>query len=701
MNIRKSILWRVYLSFALVLCLAIAVVLKVLNIQTVKGAYWRGLADSVAFKVKDIEPIRGNIYTADGSLLATSIPMYEVRLDVSKETIAKEDFYKGLDSLSFLLSQLYKDKEPAKYKQELLSARHKDSRYFLIKRNVTHLQLKTLKTFPILRLGRYRGGMIVEQKSKRILPFSLAQRTIGYKAPDNDLKPVGMEGAFDKYLSGSIGKRLMQKVSGGNWIPIKDENEVEPKDGQDIITTIDVNIQDYTTAALEKALVKHDAHHGCAVVMEVSTGQIKAIANLTREGEGNYLEDYNYALGESTEPGSTFKLATVLAILEKGGNPNTLINTEGGEKRYFDRVMKDSKEGGYGVISLKKAFAISSNVAISTAAYNLFGKNPSQFTDYLRTLKLNKPLGLSISGEGLPLLKTPRSSDWNGTTLPWMSIGYEVKMTPLQTLTLYNAVANNGVMVKPIFVTEIRNVGKAVKKYETQVINEKICSDKTLASVKEMMELTVENGTAKTIRTDAYKIAGKTGTAQVANELGSYHEQKLYQSSFVGYFPANKPKYSIIIVITNPSKGAYYGGYVSAPVFREIADKIFATTESTQSYFAYIQKLQIKHVPLPASVYSADLSKLLAEAKIPATGIEQNNEWLKVHNENIKVNVDSYPTSSGSVPDVKGMLLSDAIYVLENAGLRVRFKGKGKVNFQSKESGSSHMKNEVIELVLN
>ena len=713
MNIKKSILWRVYTSFAFVCVFALAIIGQIVRIQTVKGHYWKQLADSLTTYYDNIEPIRGNIYATDGSLLATSVPIYDVYMDVSEKTIDTDIWKRDIDSFAFCLNKFYHKTRPKKYsdateeniKEDLVTARKNKSRFFLIIKNVSHTQLKELRTFPIARLGQYKGGLIVEQQTTRMMPFfPAAQRTIGYT--NKTVQPVGLEGGFNRYLSGKSGKRLIQKVAGGAWIPINDQNEVDPEDGKDIVTNIDVNFQDVTESALLKALKLNDANHGCAVVMDVKTGAVRAIANLSRsedkDGDVEYLEDYNSALGEATEPGSTFKLVSAMAMLEFGGmTPNTTVDTKGGETTFFDRTMHDSHEGGYGVVSLKKAFALSSNVGISTLAYQAFGKQPKKFTDFIAKLKLNHSLGLPISGEGIPYFKTPSSRDWNGTTIPWMSIGYEEKITPLQMLTLYNAVANNGVMVKPQFVKQIKEVGKVVKEFNTEIINPEICSAKTLKQVQEMLEAVVEEGTATNIKNNEYKIAGKTGTAQVADEQGSYDEHKTYQASFVGYFPADQPLYSIIIVINNPSKGLYYAASVAAPAFKEIADKIYAMTSSTRSYAAMFENHDEETLPFAGKMNSTDLRNLLAYTNADKVSFDENEGWLRVQPKNKKVELKDYSYSKKIVPDVKGMVLSDAVYILENSGLRVKFTGKGRVTEQSLNAGSKFLPDETIEIKLD
>lgn len=701
MNVKKNILVRVYVSFLCVGALALAVVVRMVQIQTVEAPALRALADSTQTKFVNIDAIRGNIYAADGSLLSTSIPIYELRMDMKVESMTDKFFNANVDSLAWCLATYFKDKTKAQYKIELKNARAKKSRYHFIKRGLTHNQVKDIKQFPIFRLGKYKGGLIIIEDSRRIQPFGkLAFRTIGYTR--EDVKPVGLEGAFNSYLSGTAGMRLMQKSAGGIYIPVNQDNEIDPQDGKDIFTTLNVNFQDITEDALEKVLVENDAEHGCAVVMEVATGHIKAIANLTRRSEGVYAEQYNYAIGESMEPGSTFKLVSVMSLLEHGkATPETRFDTEGGKTRFFDRIMRDSK-GGHGIVTLREGFEISSNVVISKAVYQSYARQPSQFTDFIKSLKLDQPLGLPISGEGKPKIKTPDQQDWYGTSLPWMSIGYELRMTPLQTLTIYNAVANNGVMVKPMFVTEIRETGKPVKTWNTEIINKQICSPNTLAMVRQMMEGVVDSGTATNIKNDLYKIAGKTGTALVANQHGSYRQQNLYQASFAGYFPANKPMYSIIVVINNPSKGAYYGSAVAAPVFKEIADKIYAWKSSTHSYLAAFTP-ESDPMPVAGGINQEHLSTLTAMYKNkPGIQVRPAEDiWVKPVVKSSTLQTQDIELKTQTVPDVRGMALADAVYLLENNGLTVRFSGKGKVAVQSLAPGTVYRTRQTIQLRLN
>lgn len=697
---KGDILWRVYLIYVIFLVFAVIILFRVMYVQFVQGDIWRQKAKEATLRYINIEAIRGDICSNDGSLMATSVPIFEVRCDLSKKTISDQIFNKNVDSLALCLSQMFPELSKASYKEQLIKARRSNSRYFLIKRNVTYAQLKKIKKFPIFKLGRYKGGLIVEQKTRREKPFRyLAERTIGFERKDNFY--VGIEGAYSNILGGQSGKRLMQKISEDIWMPLNDENEIEPKNGNDIITTIDVNIQDVAEHSLMNHLQKHDASHGCVILMEVKTGYIKAIANLTRTSPGVYEEKYNYAIGESSEPGSTFKLASMIAALDDGAIKITdKINTYGGKIKYADREMSDSHEGGYGVITVKEAFSVSSNVAISKIVHDYYKSNPSKFTDKLYKMGLNKPLEISLPGEGLPQIKNPKNKTWSRVSLPWMAIGYEVSITPLQTLALYNAVANNGKMMKPLFVSEIRQTGKTIQTFEPEVLNNQICKASTISAVKEMLEEVVEKGTAKNIKNPVYKIAGKTGTAQVAMaNLGYKSSSKInYKASFAGYFPAENPKYSCIVVINNPNTGAYYGSTVAAPIFKEVADKVYATELDIHSnQLIATENITVPWIPVGFKEDIENIYKFFG-MKIIDNAAENNIIIPKINNK--QVVCEAYSYKSNIIPDVTGMNLSDAIYVLENAGVNVKFLGKGKVLSQSLNRGTSIDNNSTIYLQL-
>ncbi len=659
----KHISYRIYLVAVVVFLMAIGVAVKLTNIQWVEGDYYRKLAKERSVKNFVIPANKGNIYSADGSLLATSIPNYKIRFDAVAPK--KEDFDKHLQPLCDSLSQLL-GKPSQFYKTEFLRARATKNRYYLVARNLSYTQYMKVKSFPLFNKGAYRGGIITEQKTVREHPIGLvAERTIGYERirPDGTPDGKGIEWAFRDYLNGKDGKRLMQKMAKGQWKPIRDENEVEPQDGYDIVSTIDVYIQDIAHHALLKQLEYYEAEHGCVVVMETKTGEVKAISNLGRDKDGNYAETVNYAVAESHEPGSTFKLIDLIALFEdKLADTSNIFDSKGGEITYYNRKVRDSKKGGYGKISLARGFEVSSNTVLVQAVYDNYKSNPKQFVAHIKRMKLHEPLGLQIKGEGKPKIPQPGDKDWYGTTLPWMAYGYGVAMTPLQTLTLYNAVANDGEMVKPLFVKEIKEWNKTIKKFDKEVINPKIASQETLDKVKAVLENVVKKGTGSKLYSRDFSMAGKTGTAQ----MGYSDKANLYySSSFVGYFPADQPKYSCIVVVHKPSKSkGYYGADVSGPVFKRIAQKVFTDVPSTNE----VKSLE-KRIPIQDKNYE--------------TFYANSSKDLQ------------------SVPNVKGMSGMDAIALLENLKIKVKVIGIGKVRKQSIQPGEPLLKNSTIILELS
>lgn len=703
MDPKKDMLWRVYVVYFLVCLFAVCVFGRIVQIQFVQGEEWIAKAETFSTQYRNIEAVRGNIYASDGSLLATSVPIYEVRFDPNCEALTDEYFKEYIDSLSICLADLFQDKSAKEYARELSKARKNGSRYHLIKRRVKYTDLKKMREFPIFSRGKYKGGFIYMQQNKRQRPFQeLAARTIGYDR--EGIKPVGLEGAYKNELKGVSGVRLMQKIAGGTWKPITDENEVEPEDGADLYTTLDVNIQDVAHDALLEQLRMHNADHGCVVLMEVSTGNVRAISNLTRGSDGVYYEKYNYVIGESTEPGSTFKLASMMVGLEEGYFDLTdSVDTEDGTTKFYDRIMRDSHKGGYGVITAERAFEVSSNVGISKLIYESYSKNPQSFIDRLYKMNLHQPNNVEIAGEGKPMIKNTKDKTWSGVTLPWMSIGYEVSLTPLQILTFYNAVANDGRMVKPKFATEIRKRGKVVKTINTEVINEAICSKGTLEKVKKMLEGVVENGTAINLKNANYKIAGKTGTAQIANDKYGYYGKsgKSYQASFCGYFPADNPKYSCIVVVNAPSNNVYYGNLVAGPIFKEIADKVYAN--SIEIHEELTSQIDIDRTPIPVSKNGSQeaLVNALAGLDVAYETDLENNQWAITMAGDDKVGIKVRKVVDNLVPNVTGMDAADAIYLLENAGLVVRVKGKGMVKDQSIKAGQRVIKGSEIAIELS
>ncbi len=693
---------RVYLLYVVFFLLGVAIMVKVFRIMFSEGDYWRAKAAEQFIDEKTIEAVRGNIFSCDGGLLATSLPHYEIRMDVNAGAITNKIFNESVDSLAICLSNMFGDRSAKDYKKDLVNARKAGERYFLIKRKVSYHQLKKMRKFPIFRLGKYKGGLIYEQFNVRARPFGLlAARTIGMER--NTAKPIGLESAYSKDLEGEKGKRLMQKIAGGVWIPVNSDNEIEPKDGNDLIASLDINIQDVAEDALMEQLMLHNADHGCVILMEVKTGEIKAIANLSRGKDGLYDEKYNYAIGESTEPGSTFKLASLMAALEDGLIEITdSVHTNDGTFKFGRETMRDSHEGGYGKVTIKRGFEVSSNVAVSRVIYNSYAKNPQKFIDRLNSMNLNVPLELEIPGEGMPYIKNTKSKSWSNVSLPWMSIGYEVKLTPLQILTFYNAVANDGVMVKPKFAREVRNKSQVIRKIETQVINEAICSKETIKKAKEMLEGVVENGTAVNLKNTNYKIGAKTGTAQIANKKYGYKNGGVsYQASLCGYFPADKPQYSCIVVVNAPSNGVFYGNQVAGPIFKEIADKVYSTNLNIHKKFDKQPHLASSSFPFIKNGNSKDLATVLKDLKINAKNNLEHTEWVLANTlpEGISMSKVSY--ASNLMPNVVGMGIQDATYLLENKGLNVKFLGRGVVKKQSVKQGLPIEKGSVIILELS
>lgn len=701
-EVKKDILIRIGLLYIGMAVFAVIILARIFILQNIEGSYWKSKAFQVSQKNKIIPPMRGDILSCDGRILATSIPYYEIRIDFRAEGLKKDTFYKHIDSLSFYLSNLFKDKSTIDYKKELIEAYKKGYRYYLLKRKVDYPQYKKLKKMPLFRLGQNKGGFIAIQVYCRAKLYGqLAARTLGYTSSDRVV--VGIEGALNSYLRGKEGLQLMQRLSGNVWMPINNGNTKEPEDGADVVTTIDVNIQEVAHYSLMNHLQKHGAKYGCAIVMETNTGYIKAIANLQYDTtKKTYIEKFNYAIGESVEPGSTFKLVTILSALEEGCIKITdTINTGNGEVSYYGVKMKDSHEGGYGKISVADVFAYSSNVGTSKIATACFAKNPKVFIDRIYNLNLNEKLGLDIKGEGNPVIKDPSDTSWSGLTLPWMSIGYEVKLTPMQILTLYNAVANNGKMVKPLLVKELRRKGAVVKKFEPVVINPSICSEQTLNDLKTILERVVEKGTAKNLNKSPYKIAGKTGTAQIARGKHGYKDEnarKTYRASFVGYFPADNPKYSIIVVVNSPSNSVYYGNLVAGPIFKEIADKIYATQVDIQKDYADLDSLNHK-LPIIKKGYTKDITSLAKYFRLAVN--KTKTDWVTPNASNNKIELKPYKYSKNIMPNVVGMGLRDAMHILGNLGIEIRVLGRGKIVKQSLPVGSAIEKGSVVYLELS
>jgi len=649
--------------------------------------------NDIPTRVDSILPMRGRILSDDGSDLVTSIPLYNLHIDFS---VISDKLFKEVDSLAWNLSLVFPERTADEWHRAMLKAHADQSQYFPIQNNVKYNVLQKVRNFPILREGKYKGGFIEEKMSKRQMPYGLlAERTLGSKR--EGALDVGLEGAFDAYLAGEYGLVEKQFVSNG-WKPVSGDYLKDPVPGADIITSLDIEIQDVAENELKKQLEEQKALYGTVVLMEVETGFIKAIANLSRAADGEYYESYNYAVGRKTDPGSTFKLATLMALLEDGKVALTDSVDAVGKYQFYNESFEDTNPWGYGRITVQNAFEVSSNV-FAKIANQAYYNDPQEFVDRLKSFGLGKPLGLDIAGEPTPILKNVGEDGWSGITLPWMAIGYEVEMTPIQILAFYNAVANNGEYVKPQFVTEVRRDGKVIKNFKKIVLNPHICSDKTVQSLKMCLEGVVERGTGKDLKSTNFKIAGKTGTAKLAN--GSEGYSNFYQASFAGYFPANDPKYSCIVVIAGPTK-QIYGAQVSGTVFASIANKVYS---SSLQYHPNYNGTPItrKNLPVVKAGSAHDIRLALEGAGVKYTNQADQADYVVVKNENEgnSLVMSQRPMDKSKVPNVTGMPLNDAIYLLENAGLNVKSSGSGRVIYQSMIAGQSIVKGETIILILS
>ncbi len=684
-----------------IVLISVIILGRAVYIQQFEGVYWKTKSDSLHQKYIELAAERGTIYSEDGSMLSTSIPYFDIYIDFGAEGLRENKgarFKKYSDSLSIALANLFTDHPAAWYKKMLQDGYRKKDRYFPLRKNLSFEDYKQIRTFPLINLGKNKSGFIAEVKSKRLNPFGLlANRTIGLAR--KNAQNVGLERTYDSLLKGESGSKLVRFIAGGVAMPVEGY-EIDPENGKDIITTLDVNIQDIAETALMRMMLENECEHGTCIVMEVSTGKIKAIANLGKGTGGNYWEDLNYAI-RASEPGSTFKLATLLSVLEdKIYTLNNHVNLEGGSWKVNGRTVYDSEEHGLNEVTVKEAFEHSSNVGMAKLAMNCYAKNPMQFVAHLRKLHLSEPSGVGLIGETSPVIKTPASRTWSATTLPWMAFGYEVLVSPLQTLMLYNAVANNGKMMKPYLVSSIQNNSLTIKENTPKVIEESICSATTLEQLKASLEGVVQEGTGKTLQNPFYKIAGKTGTALVANGSHGYSDH-IYQSSFAGYFPADHPLYSCIVVIKNkPYASKFYGAAVAGPVFKEIADKLNA---------AYVNKANgtnrfTANRDSTGFYYAGnthDLRQVLQTVEASYKDSAGGNTWGSVYGSNAQTVAYARPMTGQVMPNIRGLGLKDALFLLERMNLNVVPKGKGRVAKQSVEPGSRIVPNQNVVIELN
>ncbi len=702
MEIKRDILWRVYLSFLGVVLLSFIVLGRAFYIQRFEGNYWRSMSDSLHQRFIELDAERGTIYSEDGQMLSTSIPYFDVYMDLAADGLREKGgkrFREHLDSFAISLSHFFNEKSVAQYKKELQRAFNEKNRYYLIHKGLSFEQYKAFRKFPLVRLGRNKSGIIAEQKSKRLNPFGLlARRTIGLSR--DNAQNVGLERTYDSLLKGTTGKRLVRYIAGGAPVPV-DGYQIDPENGKDIMTTLDVNIQDIAENALMKMLVQSESQHGTCIVMETATGKIKAIANLGVDRNGAYSENYNYAL-QTTEPGSTIKLATLMAVLDHGSSKITdhvEIGTTG--NAYVGvRNVTDAERAPKSVVTVKETFAHSSNVGMSRLAYKAFANNPEAYRAYLKKFHLDQRTGIDLLGEEAPVLPKLKRNKEGIHAMLTASFGYAIEVSPLQTLMLYNAIANNGKMLKPYLVNSIRSNGVTIKEFEPTVLDQQICKASVISAVQEAMLAVTTEGTAKAVFADCpFPVAGKTGTAHVAGGNVKYYDG-VYQASFAGYFPADRPEYTCVVVVkTKPHAPMHYGGQLAAPVFKEIATKLFAM---------YVKNKRIQPVNVVKDSTShfyagngTEVRQILSEVKMRHIDSAKSAEWTRIDAGIDKTVVKNIPVVKNRMADVRNMTLKDALYLLENLDLKVIVKGRGKVVAQDVLPGTPIRKNQTITILLH
>jgi cell division protein FtsI (penicillin-binding protein 3) len=702
----------VYLCFLCIVAFSIVILGRVFYIQQVQGNYWKSQARQQQQKFIEIDADRGTIYSEDGNMLSTSIPYFDIYVDFGAEGLRDKNgqrFKENLDSLALSLAGYFRDKSTSEYRRELQNQYNNKNRYYLLKRNITFQQYKALRRFPLVRQGKNRSGFIAEVKNKRLNPYGLlANRTIGlsreFMDSDGKMKNsnVGLENTYDSVLKGESGKKLVRYIAGGVYAPVEGY-EIEPEQGKDIVTTIDVNIQDITENALLRMMEENECANGTAIVMEVKTGKIKAMANLGRRDDGTYWEDLNYAI-RASEPGSTFKLASMLALLEdKYATLGNHVNLDKGVWQVARRTVYDSERHNKTDVTLKQAFQYSSNVGMAKMIWSNYSRDPMKYINHLKRLRFNVSSGIDLVGETSPIVKSPKSKTWSATSLPWMSFGYEVLVSPLQTLMLYNAVANNGSMMKPYLVNEVSKDGIPIKKFESHVVEQSICSEATLRQLQECLNAVCneEGGTGYLLfKNSPYKIAGKTGTALVANGKRGYSDH-IYQSSFAGYFPLNNPKYSIIVVIKNKAFAKkYYGASVAGPVFKEISDKLYATLSDSARQSEPVKIIADSSYYLYAGAGS-DMKKVLADLSVTYSDSSGKSEYNTISEMNYEPVMKAKDVTGNKMPDLKGLGLKDVLFLLENRNVKVLAKGRGKVYTQSVNAGVALEKGQTVVVELN
>ncbi len=709
MEVKRDILWRVYLSFLGIVMLSLLVLGRAFYIQRFQGSYWRSMSDSLHQKIEEIDAGRGTIYSEDGQMLSTSLPTFDIYIDFMADGLREKNgkrFKENIDSFSTAMADYFGDKSSAKYKSELQLAYKNKDRYFPLKKKLQFEEYKVFREFPFVRLGRNKSGVIVEENSKRLMPFkTLATRTIGlsreYVTSNGKVKKqnVGLEKSYDSLLNGQKGQRLVRFIAGGVAVPV-DGYHVEPENGKDVITTLNVNMQDIAVTALMKMMLQSEAQYGTAIVMETKTGKIRAIANLGRQKDGSYFEDDNYAL-RVTEPGSTIKLATLLSVLEeKSSTLNDLVEVgSAGQMVVGPRTVNDAERAPKPVLTVKECFAHSSNVGMSKLAYKAFGSNPIKFKEYLHQYFLDAKSPVDLTDVPKPRLASFDKKAGGTMNMITMSFGYAIQVSPLHTLTLYNGIANDGKMMKPYLVNRIERDGLPYREFQPTVLSETFCKPSTVKAAKESMEAVITEGTGRPAFKDMpFAVAGKTGTAHVADGNIKYNDM-VYQASFVGYFPANNPQFSCIVVVrTRPHAALHYGGQLAAPVFREIAIKLYAMYVEKKNSPTY--DLKKDSTAYYYAGYTNDVKNVFKSLNIGYSDSVRQANWSTVVTDNYHTVVKEKNINAKLMPDVRGMGLKDAVYLLENIGLKIQARGKGKVMIQSIQSGTALVKGMTVYVEL-
>lgn len=710
-NSRKVILVRAYVVFALLAVFAVAIIVTAAQLQMGTDHKFKEELNAKNTRVKEIEALRGNIYADDGSLLATSVPKYDFIFDPKADGLTTKIFLTKIDSFSMMMSRMFPERNASEWKEHFIKHRERKTRYIKIGKDLGFEQVKAIKTWPIARLGKFKGGIWFEEKGKRMYFMGeLAKRTIGYI---KDKTAVGLEGAFDTLLRGKNGNQMQQRMSGQTWRPIQVGNNRIAVNGKDIVTTLDVRIQDIAQYALQKGLEAELADHGCVIVMETKTGAIKAMANLKRGEDGQYYESQNYAVSEFSEPGSTFKVISAIALLEDGYVKTTdTIDNSWGKWQWYDMKLEDAVKPRKRFYNLSECLQNSSNVGISKFVLQHYKKDPEKFMQHALDLGLQNKPKFDIPSSSNPTIPTPNKKPWSGTTLPSVSIGYSVTISPMQTLMVYNLIANKGKMVQPYMVKEIRQEGQTLSKIDPVVLKEQAIGAQTAATITQMLVQVIDNGTASGIKTENYKIAGKTGTSWVNSERGGYNnkDNKQYQASFAGFFPANNPQYTMVVVVNKPKRaGVYSGSQIAAPIFKNISDRIYSTHIKVQP------TLQTASLPQVPGILKGDVTKtkwVLNEIGISSQIIVDSNansknanpdfigKYIEATKEAHSVKLKPVAINNNTIPDLRGMGLRDAIKLLSDLGFKATYSGYGRVSDQAPAPNSKITASNEVILIL-